>query len=811
MKTKNLTPFVFGCRVTSRRPPQPEMTIIVRGRFVLVPGGTVRPAEAVHPLLAHGPMTSDVFREGDDERQGECLYPSDFADFKLRADVMLRGTCHAPGGIAVPECPVRFSVGSWTKILRVIGPRVWIDGLLSATPSEPVPFVRMPIDYAHAFGGPGYAPNPVGRGIATLELPSVEHAGDLIRSRKDRLPPAGFGPISPLWPERAGKLGKNYGRAYAKTRAPFCADDFDWTHFNAAPPDQQLPGYLAGNEELILQNLHPTLPVLTTRLPGLRIRAFVKDATGRLREVRMNLDTLFVDADHETVTLVWRGIDGVQEDDLRDVHTLLIASEPMGEPALSGEHYREIIEAFEKDPLGIDEHMPEHLREAAKRVVYDKGLPASDVADPQDGPLDPISALLQNKLGGLAAPEQRRIREAVQRILAAPMPEGVDITARIAEAITHLPPGPATPLDPPQKDKPPVRDARIGKLLSTMRTAVDKLKQDAAAQGRTIQGLAAYEALANDPRIKQLEAAGAAREPPQEPGPGRDLSGQDLSRRDLSGMDLRGANLEEAILQEALLRGTNLSGARMKHAVLFQADLSGADLTGADLTGANLGGARAAKANFNAATLDRAVFDKTDLTGASLSGATGAEPILSSADLSGANAKGVRLFKALCRGACLEAADFSGADLTQCQFLEVRARKADFSGATLTKTNFMGSDLGEARFTGAAGQGCIWTGALLEQADFGHAVLLRAHFFDVNAARARFYGAHLEGGRFYRAALGGAEFVSANLAGADFTKATLDGASLAGSNLFQANLLKVPLERCDLTGAVLTRSSLERE
>jgi hypothetical protein len=29
MKTKNLTPFLFGPKVKSRRPPQPEMAMIV--------------------------------------------------------------------------------------------------------------------------------------------------------------------------------------------------------------------------------------------------------------------------------------------------------------------------------------------------------------------------------------------------------------------------------------------------------------------------------------------------------------------------------------------------------------------------------------------------------------------------------------------------------------------------------------------------------------------------------------------------------------------------------------------------------------
>src|SRR5690242_993821 len=97
MKTKNLTPFPFGTGVTSRRPPRPEMTLILRACFVLVPGEPVAPPED-GDLMAQGPMKADVFRDDDDERAGECLYPSDFADWKPRAEVMLRGTCHTPFG-----------------------------------------------------------------------------------------------------------------------------------------------------------------------------------------------------------------------------------------------------------------------------------------------------------------------------------------------------------------------------------------------------------------------------------------------------------------------------------------------------------------------------------------------------------------------------------------------------------------------------------------------------------------------------------------------------------------------------------------
>src|SRR3954451_13225400 len=114
MLARNLTPFLFGAKTCSRRPPAPEMTLVVRGSFLLVLDA---PVTAVEDLIAQGPLTAEVFAETDEEQVGECLYGVDFADLKLRAEVLLLGSCHAPGGKPVTECPVLSRVGGWSKML----------------------------------------------------------------------------------------------------------------------------------------------------------------------------------------------------------------------------------------------------------------------------------------------------------------------------------------------------------------------------------------------------------------------------------------------------------------------------------------------------------------------------------------------------------------------------------------------------------------------------------------------------------------------------------------------------------------------
>ncbi len=207
-----------------------------------------------------------MLREDDEERVGEVLYPSDFADFKLCAEVMLRGTCHPPGGLPVTECPVRVSLGTWSKSLHVVGPRVWVDGAFGDIASDPLPFTRMPLSYASAFGAPVTRRTRSVRASTAGSCPRWSTPASACRSRRDRPAPRASAPINPAWPPRAGKLGVAYGKSYREARAPFYAEDLDWSYSGAAPPDQQLEGYLRGDEEITFQNLHPGAPLFSKRL-----------------------------------------------------------------------------------------------------------------------------------------------------------------------------------------------------------------------------------------------------------------------------------------------------------------------------------------------------------------------------------------------------------------------------------------------------------------------------------------------------------------------------------------------------------------
>jgi uncharacterized protein YjbI with pentapeptide repeats len=819
MKLKNLTPFPFGTKVTSRHPPRPELTLVLRACYLLAPGKPLTLPEGP-PLVAQGPMTSDTYLDDDAERAGECLYPGDFADWKPHAEVMLRGTCHTPAGKPLPECPVRFSVGAFSKLLRVVGRRFWSDVLAGAVMSEAAPFTKMPIGYAHAFGGPGYGANPVGMGFGGRELPNVEHAGVVIRHRRDDPGPAGFGPINPAWPERAPKVGKDYGARWKKERFPYYATDFDWTYFNAAPPDQQLPGYLRGDEPVVFQNLHPTAPVFEARLPGLRIRAFLQDDKQRFREVPMRLDTLFADLDEGKVYLTWRGLDAIETDDKKDILWALVASEKLDEAPLPEAHYRERLDEFTADPLEIKDRLPAEMlakfeEMKARQKLRDEGKPVAEYDTP---PPDPITANLRAAFDLLpvAPPNAKELEMKVAAGVAgaiAKAPPKVDAKAPIAKAANDAAAGLAKPKSsavPLRPGGPP--PAWAAKSLQKVLAQVDEVKAQ-AQKGKLPKGaladLAKMEeevlAIKNDPFFKAILERPAY----QDPGPGKDLYGQDYEGRDLRGQDLRGANLKDAYLTGANLAGANLARANLDGAVLCDADLTGADLTGADLTLANLTSVRASGASFRETTLNRTFLQKADLTRAVFGGAKGDFTFLPEADLTHADCKNLSLLRAFAQGATLVEADFSEASLVRCLFLEVNAQRVVLSRALLTRTSFARSNLTRANLVGARGERSVWLFADLCEADFTHAILPRAHFMETSGHRARFRRAVLKESRCYRASFEDADFTESQLFGIDFSKCALSRARFTGACLYDAKLRQASGAGCDFRGANLKRSTLE--
>lgn len=314
-----LNPTPLMAEVLPLLPPSREkLTLIVKGTFDVLPDGRTRLAKTQLPLCGDE-------HEGPDGDPALVRYESDLVPFKPRADLLCVGSTHAPGGQPVTALAVRFGLLDQPKEIRVVGERRL--RMLGPTPEigPPTPFTTMALSYSRAFGGSDPADgmslcptNPHGRGFARKAgaqvgrpMPNLEDPRRPLANLAEPALPAGFGPLGRTWQPRLALAG-TYDERWQNERAPEPPLDFDYGYFNGAPPDQQIAGYLRGDETLWAENLHPELARLSIRLPGVRIRGFFEASVADdkvvdgLRELRLRLDTAWLDMAALRLVLVWR-------------------------------------------------------------------------------------------------------------------------------------------------------------------------------------------------------------------------------------------------------------------------------------------------------------------------------------------------------------------------------------------------------------------------------------------------------------------------------------------------------------------------
>lgn len=320
--------------------PQDSFTIVVKGTFKLLPDGGI--TEICESL----PVTGDEFVDYDIKKA--LTYDSDFAYFKPVADLLLKGTCYTPEAKTLQVCPVTFAVGQQRKTLMIHGARYAKPGIIGDTASSPEPFITMPINYENAYGGFSDKKNPLGKG-QDKDQNGIRWLPNVVDPDVGEKEPAGFGPINRSWPQRSAKLG-SYNGDYMEKRWPWLPEDFDWSHFNAAPEDMQYSGYLNGDETLYFENLHPEQAQYRSQLPGVRPRCFLHEPEGddEFREVEMNLDTLWVDMDKEKLVLVWRGVADIKSATYAELsHVYLAKEEILGESLSKDKHFDHFQESLE--------------------------------------------------------------------------------------------------------------------------------------------------------------------------------------------------------------------------------------------------------------------------------------------------------------------------------------------------------------------------------------------------------------------------------------------------------------------------------
>jgi len=293
------------------------LVVVIKGTFTLP-----RPGERVDLYPEQLPLVlADTFT--GEPGVSAPVREVDFAPGKRFCDVLLLGSAHAPHARPSSRVPVGLRVGSWQKTFAVVGDRVWIAGLSGIAASDPVPFVTKRISYDVAFGGndtrhpdpamhASYAPNPVGLGyhrhlrnewVDGAPMPNTEEIDRPIVRPDGAYVPMSFGPIARSWPDRLRYAG-TYDQAWLDEHFPFLPPDFDDRYYQAAPPDQQLP-LPVGGEQVVLANLTPD-GNRVFELPGFDAPVTVVPRAGGQEEHLATLDTIVFEPDLDRFSLTWR-------------------------------------------------------------------------------------------------------------------------------------------------------------------------------------------------------------------------------------------------------------------------------------------------------------------------------------------------------------------------------------------------------------------------------------------------------------------------------------------------------------------------
>jgi uncharacterized protein YjbI with pentapeptide repeats len=753
-------------------------------------------------------------------------------------------------------CAVRIRVADLEKTLWVSGDRYWLDGRLT----EPQPFERMPLDWAHAYGGPGVPENPAGigafdelvNGVHTRRAPNVEAVGARVRSRGQAVSPASFGALPVDSPQRMALMGSKYGQDWLENQFPGFAQDMDWRFFNAALPDQRWPARreLPPGAAYEIVNMHPQAPVMSGHLPSWLARCFVSfDKEGhQLQEVPLRLTTAWFFPHRERVALIWHGALPVREDDAADVRHIMPALElPNDARALA--HYQSVLlQRLDTARGGLLAFRDSDL---APKAILGRWS-ALDAPDPMARPI------VRNLRAG-----QQRDRENRR----------AELTAQGLDPDKYLPAPPPLAPSPDFDDVPDYFERMQGEMMQArqnleahgqqMRQKQEEeidpallqqsrsrpqrfdpdalllqLDQLAAPAGQGSADIAAapstmlisagtkermsaqiklghlYGAHLSDaaPPMPSYRSAKLRRRLAEAPPGQRDFPGMRLVGADLSGMDLRGANFSGASLEDANLDGALLADANFNGAVLARARLSRTSLVNATFRNANLGGAQCEFADFAGADLSAANCDKARFASCNMANALFDQTRFAESELSQCDFRGSDWHQVFLTRLRMDGMAFDGASFNQVVWLESTLRDVRFVNATLVRCGFVTTDCSEAvDFSDARLDASSFThGSSLAGAMFRRAALKQCGLRTTPLALADLREARLDSCDFSECDLRGARLDRMVAGESLFVRADLTGATLRGANLIDANFSKADFTQADLSGANLFRADVSQ-
>ncbi len=695
---------------------------------------------------------------------------------KPHGEMLVAGNAYAPEGRPTEQLHVRAKLGDVDKCLQVWGDRRWYYGpWYRITP--PAAFTRMPLDFAHAYGGPNMADNPNGKGHTGNplagwlgqnegDMPNVEYPRRPVRGHVRQRVPACFSPIDPSWPYRRRYSG-TYDQTWLMHDAPGLASNLDPRFFQRAAADQWRNGAWQGNEPYRLENLHPQKPIIEGQLPNLAARAFVRrKANAQVDEIKMALDTVWLLPNALLGVALYHGEALVEDSDALDIDAVMIGYEPTHSPR-SAEHYRSVL-TLRTDPATAVLHALNESQLTPPVSAEVKAARTAKRAAANAGKLAARQAALDEAMAenwaksGLTPPADYQAPKAELSPLEIDLNAISEGDLDLAEVLGHAQ-AMADNAEREGKAKLAAMEKEQAKLpaIAAPNSEIERAKLYARAN------TPAWDLVGGEnPHVAELA----------------DL----LTKAEQAGQPITPAQRREALDSlsklPALQRKARRSAIQPSTPNLpaDQAEWLGAHirvwrLGNLPLAGRDLSAAALADIDFSHADLRETCFEQADLRGARFIGA----------DLRGANFLGARL----------DGADFSQAQLDEANFCSCHASRTRFVGATMAKVMGMDGHFEQARFDGAVLTDAILTKGNFNQASLVGCTLDRTLMNDIRAAGSDWTSATLHASVLYRAQLVQANFRSASLTRVILLEATLDDSCWTTAQLDRCLLMTASAQR----------------
>ena len=759
---------------------------------------------------------------------------------KQNAEVMLAGSAWNPEGESAKDATVGLRFGEVEKRLTIKGQREWQKALMGYKLTKPQPWTSAFIGENTCYGGEGYEDNQFGVGYyldktkAPLLAPLVEDENISVKKMDKRYSPAGFGTIDINHSERKKYNGNYKSKEWLEKHFPNLAPDTDFRLFQAARKDQQLKGYLLGNESYTLANLVENQPVFEGKLPGVKPRSFVQtDAKDdNFKEIPLNLDTVWLFPDVNIGALIWHGQVEVTQLDALDIQTSLLALEAINDEPRTEEHYYQAmlervdpetaVEAMSDEapllPIVTEAQAKAEQSELEEEVAEQEALAKEqeeqyleEVRAANNGMLPPgfkppkmeppkvLATKAAIKRGSFSG---KAIMAEVAKQKAAAEKQQKEMEAQLAQA-QKLSDNQIKNLDPAQvkgfKDKGNVSD-KIEELQDMSKSKSLDLdeeqmkmleEQQFKAQQYSMTPISEWpeDEYAQEKRALFLTALRNG-----EAMNARNWAGADLSNLDLSNLDLSGCNLENCNFENTILYSVNLNSA-----ALLGSKLTSANFEKAQLVEANLSSCVGINANFDGASLSKAMMMKCNLENSRFI----------AADMRMVVVFEGRLFRC----------QFSQSQFTKLSIINSHCSDCDFSGIQAEMFVSMNSDYTLSRFDNLLISRCAFLECQFLCCNFAQSRLDKVQFSggsnlsgaclaEVNAEQCGFR--RINGNFWYATGaalnmcdLGDSEFNHSNFKGAKLVQSVLSESRFTDCDLTDANLHTALLRSTQITDCEL--------